>query len=78
MISLSLPFNDTLKGRLATERDMNTLEERASSNIIKFNKDKGNVWQTRRTKLCNRACWELPAWATALLKTGWGCWWRAS
>lgn len=27
MISVSLPFNDTLKGRLATERDMNTLEE---------------------------------------------------
>ena len=47
MISVSLHFNDTLKGRVAIERDINRLEEWASSNIIKFNKDKYNVWQMR-------------------------------
>lgn len=51
MIFVSLHFNDTLKGRAATARDMNRLEEWASSNVIKFNKDKCNVWQTGWTKL---------------------------
>jgi len=42
MISVILHFHDTLKGRVAIERDINRLEECASSNVIKFNKEKCN------------------------------------
>lgn len=51
MISINLHFNDTLKGRIAIEREINRLKDWASSNFIKFNKDKCNPWQIRLTKL---------------------------
>lgn len=46
-MSVSLHFNDTLKGRVATEKDINRLEEWVSSNVIEFNKDKSNARQGR-------------------------------
>lgn len=43
MISVNLHFNDTLKGRIAIERNINSLKDWVSSNFIKFNKDKCNL-----------------------------------
>lgn len=47
VISINLHFNDTLKGRIAIESKINRLKDWASSNFIKFNKDKCNLWQVR-------------------------------
>ena len=69
---------DTPEGRAALQEDLDSLEEWANKNLMKFTRKsvRSCTWEN-----IIQACstdWDPPGWRAALWKGTWGSWWTES